>query len=174
MKNTTNKEANVINKKRGFIHFSAADRLGNALATLQAYHDREWAEIEPEARRLWEEKYDRPWSEFREVVRQAWAEVRPQFSSEAAPVEDPPSYRTIFRRHYETHYAGSHYDYDQCIQAYHYGYDLAVDGRLNEASWAEIEPAACHYWQNHSYAGSWEDFKAAVHYAWTETRKRQR
>ena len=173
MNGTPAEQAKAIIKENDHIHFSAADRLGHALATLEAYHDRDWAAIEPEARRLWEERYDRPWPEFKEIVYQAWAEARPQFSTEAVREEDPTSYQAIFRRHFEANYADSEYDFEQYAPAYHYGYDLAVDGRLRRASWEEIVPAAHQYWQTQSYAGSWQDFKAAVQYAWSETRKRQ-
>lgn len=172
MTETTVKQAQVIRRNHSYIHFSAADRLGNALATLEENLGRPWAEVEPEARRRWEEAHDRPWSEFREVVRQGWAEVRSQFSDEAGPTENPDSYRTIFHHHYQTNYLGGPYDFAQYAPAYHYGYDLAVDGRLSQASWAEIEPKAGQHWQSRSYAGPWEDFKAAVHYAWSETRKK--
>lgn len=166
----------IISKKQGYyIHFAAADRLGNALATLEAYQDRDWTEIEPEAQRLWKENHDRPWSEFGEVVRQAWAETRTQFSTKVVPEEDPTSYRAIFRHHYETHYADKgQYDYDEYALAYHFGYDLAVDGRLRQVSWTEIEPTARQFWQSQGHTGPWEDFKTAVNYAWTKTQKIRR
>ena len=171
MNDTTINQSEVINTDDNYIHFAEAERLGTALATRETYRDCDWAELEVEAQRLWEETHDRPWSEFKEIVRQAWAEVQSQSSTKDTP-EDAMAYHNLFSRHYETHYAGSHYGYEQYAPAYHYGYDLAVDGRLSGASWADIEPRAGQFWQSHSFGGPWKDFKPAVHYAWSETKKR--
>lgn len=163
-------ERAAINRENSYIHFTPALRFGNALATLERYQDQTWDQIEPEAKQEWQTKHDRPWEEFAIVVRQAWEKVRGQFSEELQTGEDD-TYEMAFLRHYETNFVESEHDYSKFAPAYHYGYDLGIDQRLQQRSWAEIEPEAQRYWNSHNYAGSWEEFKEAVQYAWRQARK---
>ncbi|MCI0529572.1 MAG: hypothetical protein L0Y56_19190 [Nitrospira sp.] len=158
--------------EKNYVHYTPAVRYGHSLASLEQYRHRSWAEIEPEARHYWEENHERPWEEFEDLIRLAWEEVRPQFLN---PGETSPdlvqSYEDLFRNHYRDSYSHSPYSYRQYAPAYHLGYDLGVDQLLRNQTWAEVEAVARHYWDQQSEAGSWDDVKEAVHYAWEERRK---
>lgn len=164
-------ERAAIHRANSYIHFTPALRFGNSLATLEGYQDQPWTQIEPEARQQWQAKHDRPWEEFAGVVRQAWEKVRGQFSDESSKTGGDNTYETAFLQHYEINFRDSEHDYSKFAPAYHYGYDLGVDQRLQQRSWAEIEPEAQRYWNNHNYAGPWQDFKEAVQYAWHQARE---
>ncbi len=165
-----NEETTSEQKEERYVHYAPAVRYGIALATLERYRDKTWAEIEPEARREWEEKHERPWEEFEVLVRQAWEETRSQSLDPSQKTEDVNPYEAAFRDHYHTVYARRGYSYRQCAPAYHYGYDLAVDERLRNKTWEEIKPWAGRHWESQGYAGFWEDFEEAVHYAWKVAR----
>jgi stress response protein YsnF/uncharacterized membrane protein len=51
-------------------------RYGYDLANDPRYAGRDWAALEPEARRDWEGRHRRAWEEFKDTVRYAWAKVR--------------------------------------------------------------------------------------------------
>lgn len=141
------------------------------MATLERNRGKTWDQIEPEARRLWAEKHDRPWDGFAVIVRQAWTQVSAQFADETAAQPKPQeTYEAIFRRHYQTTFTESGLSYRQYALAYHLGYDLAVDRRLRDKSWTEIEPVAYQYWNRQRYAGDWEQLKEAARYAWNQVR----
>lgn len=53
-----------------------AYRFGYSLANSSYYRDRDWEEVEPEARRAWEEKNRGTWDDVRDSVRHSWREVR--------------------------------------------------------------------------------------------------
>jgi hypothetical protein len=157
-------------KEERYAHYAPAVRYGIALATLERYYDKTWAEIEREAQRGWEEKQERPWEEFEVLVRQAWEETRSQPSDTSRTTEDRNSYEAAFREHYQTVYAHRGYSYREYAPAYHFGYDLAIDEQLRNKTWEEIAPRARRYWENQGYAGFWEDFEEAVHYGWKVAR----
>jgi hypothetical protein len=53
-----------------------AYRFGYDLANEPDYADRDWEEVEADARRRWEEEdHDGPWEDFKEAVRHAWNEI---------------------------------------------------------------------------------------------------
>ncbi len=54
-----------------------AYRYGYDLATNERYRDlNRWDELEPEARRYWDERNPGTWDQFKDAVRRAWAEVK--------------------------------------------------------------------------------------------------
>jgi stress response protein YsnF len=53
-----------------------AYRYGYDLATVPQYRDREWEDVEPEARRRWEERNQGTWRMYRDAVQYGWAEAR--------------------------------------------------------------------------------------------------
>ena len=57
-------------------HWAPAYRYGYDLATDARYRDREWATVEPDARRDWEQRHTGTWEEFKEAIRHAWDKVR--------------------------------------------------------------------------------------------------
>ncbi len=155
--------------RQRYAHFSPAVRLGHALATVESLRDKEWSEVEGEARRRWAAQQDRPWPEYETVVHQAWQEAKAQFEDEADSHPDGPEAR--FRRHYQANYDSDAYDYGQYAAAYHYGYDLGVDQRLSRQSWADIEPKAKEHWNNQTKAAFWDEFAGAIHFGWQQGRQ---
>ena len=57
-------------------HWAPAYRYGYDIATDARYRDREWATVEPDARRDWEQRHTGTWEEFKEAIRHAWDQVR--------------------------------------------------------------------------------------------------
>jgi hypothetical protein len=53
-----------------------AYRYGYDLATDERYIDRDWNEVEPEARRRWDERNPGTWEAFKDAVRHAWKEIK--------------------------------------------------------------------------------------------------
>ena len=53
-----------------------AFRYGHSLGTKEPFRSQEWSTIEPDIRRLWEEKNPRTWDEVKDAVQFAWQRVR--------------------------------------------------------------------------------------------------
>jgi len=51
-------------------------RFGHRLGTDERYSTREWSQLEPEARKHWEERNPGTWEQFKDSVRYAWDRVR--------------------------------------------------------------------------------------------------
>lgn len=166
-------QQNLINRPDRYVHYAPAMRLGCSLAGLERYRDKQWAEVEPQARREWEEKYNRPWDEFAELVHQGWAQIRPQFIDDPALLEAPNGYEAAFRQHYQETFADD-YSYKECASAYHLGYDLAVDRRLKQLDWDQVEAEVRHFWDKQGYARNWPEISEAVRYAWQMIRHQER
>jgi uncharacterized protein (TIGR02271 family) len=64
--------------KRGVAYdrWAPAYRYGYDVATDPRYRGREWAAIEPDARREWEQRHRGSWEEFKEAIRYGWDRVR--------------------------------------------------------------------------------------------------
>lgn len=59
-----------------YTQYQPAYRYGYDLATDTRYADRDWADVEPEARRYWDEREPGAWERFKDAVQHAWNEVR--------------------------------------------------------------------------------------------------
>jgi hypothetical protein len=57
-------------------HWAPAYRYGYDLASDRRDADRDWATIEPDARRRWEERHHGTWETFKDAIRYAWDTVR--------------------------------------------------------------------------------------------------
>jgi hypothetical protein len=58
-------------------YFRPAYRYGFDLANSERFRDSEWGQVEPEARRAWEETNpENPWEEYRAAVREGWNLVK--------------------------------------------------------------------------------------------------
>ncbi len=145
-----------------------AYRFGYDLATESEEWDREWEEIEPQARRRWEkEKKDEGiWEEIKDSVRYAWNEVRTAFQEE----EDYEEFEEDFEGHYEQTYARTGRDYEDYEEAYRFGYDLGIDDETWDYEWDEIESDVRRQWEAEDYDSAWEEVKDAVRYAWEDVR----
>lgn len=56
--------------------YEPAYRYGYDLATNQRYRGRDWTDIEPDARRYWDERNPGTWERIKDAVRYAWEEVK--------------------------------------------------------------------------------------------------
>jgi uncharacterized protein (TIGR02271 family) len=74
---------------QAYEHWAPAYRYGYALATDPRYRGRDWAAIETDARRQWEEGHRGSWEEAKEAVRYAWNAVRGQFQTAEGEVRIP-------------------------------------------------------------------------------------
>ena len=70
-----------------------------------------------------------------------------------------------FKDHYDRHYAGSGYGYNQYRPAYQYGYGLATDSRYNTMEWSTLEVQARRGWDE-ATLGLWDRYKDAVRFGW--------
>jgi uncharacterized protein (TIGR02271 family) len=59
-----------------FERYEPAYRYGSALAQEARYRNAEWHDVEPHARRAWEEQNTGTWDHFKEAVRSAWDKMR--------------------------------------------------------------------------------------------------
>lgn len=77
-------------------------------------------------------------------------------------------YEARFRQHYQSSYVNSRYNYDDYAAAYQYGLDLAnYNYYYGSRSWREVESEVRVSWEEKN-PGTWDQFKAAVAYAWEE------
>jgi hypothetical protein len=60
-------------------HYEPAYRYGYDLGTNTRYRGMAWYELEPEARRRWEESNQGTWDQFKNAVRRGWEEVKDAF-----------------------------------------------------------------------------------------------
>jgi uncharacterized protein (TIGR02271 family) len=58
--------------------YRPAYRYGYTLATNPTYSGWDWARVEPEARRYWEERNPNTWERFKDSIRDAWMELTGQ------------------------------------------------------------------------------------------------
>ena len=70
-----------------------------------------------------------------------------------------------FKDHYDHHYAGSGYGYNQYRPAYQYGYELAMDTRYRTMEWSTLELQARRGWDE-ATLGLWDRYKDAVRFGW--------
>lgn len=61
--------------------YEIAYTYGFNLAADEPYRDRDWLEIEEEARRGWEEQQAGPWEDFKEAIQYAWKTAKEAMSS---------------------------------------------------------------------------------------------
>lgn len=80
-------------------------------------------------------------------------------------------YAPQFRKHYETTYADTDYNYKQYEPAYRYGYNLASSDRYYGRDWNEIEPEVRTRWEE-TNKGTWNDFRGAVRHGWNRVQTR--
>jgi uncharacterized protein (TIGR02271 family) len=59
-----------------FEHYEPAYRYGSALAREARYRDAVWGDVEPHAKRAWEEQNTGTWDQFKDAVRSAWDKVK--------------------------------------------------------------------------------------------------
>ncbi len=67
-------QTNYADRGYTYDQYSPVYRYGYSLA--DRYQGREWADVEPEARRYWDERNPNTWEEFKDSVRYAWDRAR--------------------------------------------------------------------------------------------------
>jgi hypothetical protein len=150
-----------------YARYEPAYRYGYDLAYDERYLERDWDEIEPEARRDWEREHpDSLWEDVKDAARNAWEEVQNAFDFDDE--EDYQTYDETFRTHYNDTYRTTGRDYDSYQPAYRYGYNLAYDERYMDRDWDEIEPEARRDWEREHPDSLWENVKDAIENAWNE------
>lgn len=77
------------------------------------------------------------------------------------------SRESLFKTHYQSHYATSGYKYHHYRLAYKYGFDLALDPDNQKMGWKSVEPQARHNW-NEGVMGPWTQHQQAVLYGWEQ------
>jgi stress response protein YsnF len=60
----------------GYEKYSPAFRFGHSLATNEPFRSQSWGTIEPDVRRLWEEKNPGTWEQLKDAIRFSWEKVR--------------------------------------------------------------------------------------------------
>ena len=77
------------------------------------------------------------------------------------------SQESLFRAHYQSHFATSGYEYHHYRLAYKYGFDIARDPDNQKMDWKSIEPLARQNW-NEAVMGAWSQHHQAVLYGWEQ------
>ncbi|MDX2251248.1 MAG: hypothetical protein NW202_03095 [Nitrospira sp.] len=77
------------------------------------------------------------------------------------------SNESLFKAHYQSHYATSGFEYHHYRLAYKYGFDLALDPDNQKMGWASVEPQARHNW-NEGVMGQWSQHQQAILYGWEQ------
>jgi len=167
---------------RSYDYYEPAYRYGHSMAYNERYVDRDWDEIEMDARNEWETEYGQgTWDNVKSAVQNAWNEVQNAFdfddqesdvniNYDYQDYEDYDYYRNRFQSHYDTTYGTAGYSYDYYDPAYRYGYDLATSERYGPRDWGEIETEARDLWEGRN-EGTWDRFKDAVEHAWHEVKE---
>ncbi len=107
----------------------------------------------------------------RDTVRRSDVDVQKTGGHAAA---GPVQWETIsgdFRKDFGTRYGKSGSTFEEYTPAYRFGYNLANDERYR-GDWSTVEPQARTLWEGKN-AGTWSEFKDAVHHAWEKVRGRE-
>lgn len=62
-----------------FNYYLPAYRYGYNLANNPDYRNRDWSDVESEARNDWEQDHDTAWDDVKDAARHAWNEVKDAF-----------------------------------------------------------------------------------------------
>jgi hypothetical protein len=94
----------------------------------------------------------------------------------AQQAQDQPSHHevnafmhheSLFKTHYQSHYATSGYNFNHYRLAYKYGFDLTLDPDNQKMDWKSIELQARQHW-NEGIMGQWSQYHQAVLYGWEQ------
>ena len=69
-------DQNIASSGYSYDEYSPVYRYGHSIAGDSRYRDRDWSEIEGDARRSWEESNPGTWEQFKDSVRFAWDKAR--------------------------------------------------------------------------------------------------
>lgn len=68
----THYDSQFANSGYTYEQFVPAYRFGHILGTHERYRGSDWSAVEPDARRLWEERNQGTWENFKDAIRHAW------------------------------------------------------------------------------------------------------
>lgn len=94
--------------------------------------------------------------------------ITAQSAQEQHTLREPDAFSTqesLFKAHYQSHFATSGYQYTHYRLAYKYGFDLALHPDPQNMNWTSVEPEARHHW-NERTLGPWIQHQDAVRYGW--------
>lgn len=126
-----------------------------------------------EQRSTWESDYDDTGMQSRSTIRSyADATVRGDetTTSMRGTGNGFADHEREFRRHYDSRFATSGYDYNEYQPAYRYGYTLGSDRRYQNRDWMNVEPEARRHWET-EHDSAWDDFKDAVRHGWERAKQ---
>jgi uncharacterized protein (TIGR02271 family) len=98
----------------------------------------------------------------RDTVRKADVKVERTGSGASRSGESPDQ---TFQQHFQSRLANRGYTFEQYGPAYRFGEHLAAETPFGSGDWNAVEPEVRRSWEARN-AGTWEDFKDAVRYAW--------
>lgn len=152
-----------------------AYRYGYNLATDSRYQDRNWTDVQAEAREGWEDYNEGTWQEFKDAVRHGWEQVKDAVGADEdrfgrMDEDEYAQYRASYEEHYDEYYTDTDYSYDSYDTAYRYGYSLATYPRYRDYDWTEVQMDARERWED-DHEGTWEEFKEAVRHGWQEAKR---
>jgi len=154
-------EAVYAHTNRPYPDYQAAYHYGYTLGIDPRYRDRDWNELEPEARQYWETNYyDKgAWNDFKEAVKYAWGEMTDWVSDDYD--------HNYYEHHYQANYAKTGKSYSYYEPAYHFGHLLATDPNYRARNWRDLEPQFRQRWESeYGSQGAWDEIKGAVRHAW--------
>jgi uncharacterized protein (TIGR02271 family) len=146
--------------------YEPAYRYGHTLRNDPRYADRDWSDIEADARRDYETRYPGgTWERMKAAVRRGWERtkdaVTPDSLQRGSAWDDD-----FYRRDWQTNYATQGGRYEDYEPAYRYGYSLRDDPRYANRDWSAIEPDVRRDYETRYPGGTWERMKAAVRRGW--------
>jgi uncharacterized membrane protein len=71
----THYDTNFANSGYTFDQYMPAYRYGYTLGANKTYRDYDWVQLEPIARRQWEDRYSGTWEDFKEAIREGWRKL---------------------------------------------------------------------------------------------------
>jgi len=82
------------------------------------------------------------------------------------------NYENDFRSHFTNNFSRSGSSYEQYRPAYYYGHTLANHDKYRGREWEDVEPEIQQEWESRN-AGTWENYRDAIHTSWDRTRNRK-
>jgi len=104
----------------------------------------------------------------RDTVRRSDVEVEQMSDA------DLNRFRTGWRGHYQSSFAGTGNKYQHYEPAYMYGYTLRNEPRYRDYDWARLEPEARRTWEERNPGSTWDQVKDAVRYSWENVKQGMR
>lgn len=71
----THYDTYFVNSGYSYSQYSPAYRYGYALGMNDTYRDYDWTQVEPLARRQWEDRYPGTWEDFKDAIREGWRKL---------------------------------------------------------------------------------------------------